>query len=199
MATLPPLLRKLLALSLLAAVLSAVWTHGVRAFVDTLAGYEARMTRDRELLVRYRAHAEARPPLQERLERLAAVEATQGGYIQADSPTLAAAGMQERIKRMVTPSGGSISSVRVLPARSEGGYQEIAVEVSLGGDIRAIRDVLLGVESAVPYLFVEELDLRRNTAPPRTRAGAVGTEATPEGPRLQARLRIAGYMREGGP
>ncbi len=192
-----PFLRKLLALTLLVAVLFLAWTEGVGTVIDRLQIYETGMERDSELLARYNSHADTRPKLEAQLKKLHALESSQGGFMRSESPALAAASMQDRVKRVVTKSGGTLTSVQVLPVEDDNGYKKIAVNVVVAADVQALRDVLFDLETGMPYLFVEDIDLRRSTVATRFR---VRGSRAPEGPtvdQLQVRLKIAGFMRAG--
>lgn len=200
MDTVSPFLRKLLALTILACLVYAAWSLGVRPLSEAVADYEQDTERNAEFLGRYLGFAAARPDFDAELARLRKVESTQGGFLKADNPSLAAAALQDRLKRVITKSGGILKSVQVLAPETDGNTRKISVDVMITAEIAPLKDILYDLETGIPYLFVDEIDLRRTAA--RIFAAARGrgaADAAPVEDPLQVRFKVTGFMRGANP
>lgn len=107
------------------------------------------------------------------------------------NPSLAAAALQARVKAIVSEAGGKLLRMQMLPAQQEGEYRRIAARVRLQAPTEALGPMLYGLESSVPYLFVEELTIVG-------RGGRAIEGARPRPPQpLDVRLEVLGYHRPG--
>ena len=97
---------------------------------------------------------------------------------EAQTTSLAANALSDTVKGIVTGRGGSISSERVEKPDDLGSFKIINVTMDIVlPDVRALNDVIYGIETRTPYIVVKELDTRvRNFREPRE---------------LMAKLRIA--------
>jgi hypothetical protein len=106
-------------------------------------------------------------------EKLAAMRETRKAestkMIEGQTPSVAAATLQNSVKGMITARGGSISSDRVEKPEDAGKFKMITVTVdAVLPDTRALGDTLYAIETQTPYLVVRELDTRiRNFKEPR--------------------------------
>ncbi len=191
MTNVSPLLRRLLAVTLLVAMAWLAWSGVVAPLREDFASHAVAVERDAEFLVRYRAHAATRPELDGELARLRAIETARGGFLKADNPALAAAALQDRLKLAITKAGGTLKSVQVLAPEADGNYRRVAVDVMVSAGIGALEDLLYDLETGVPYLFVDELEVRRTGA--RIPAGKADAGEDP----VQARFMVSGFMRGG--
>lgn len=81
--------------------------------------------------------------------------------IEGQTPSLAAAILQETVKGIVTGRGGTISSERVGKPEDLGKFKVITVSMdAVLPDMRALSDILYSIETRTPYLVVKELDSR---------------------------------------
>jgi hypothetical protein len=89
--------------------------------------------------------------------------------IEGQTPSLAAAALQNTIKGMITARGGTISSERAEKPEDTGKFKMITVTIdAILPDTRALGDTLYAIETQTPYLVVRELDTRiRNFKEPR--------------------------------
>ncbi len=133
--------------------------------------------------------------------QLAALQAAVGKIQQADdlarfvlpqkSEPLAAAALQERVKSVVTRSGGALTSTQVLPTESEQGFKRIIVNVRMAVSTDALQRVLYELESGLPYFITDDIVILARTARKRRRA------VTPVDV-LDVRFNLNGYMRDAG-
>jgi hypothetical protein len=89
--------------------------------------------------------------------------------IEAQTPSLAAATLQNSVKALITGKSGTISSERVEKPEALGKFRLISVSIdAVLPDAKALADVLYAIETQTPYLVVKELDARvRNINDPR--------------------------------
>jgi hypothetical protein len=89
--------------------------------------------------------------------------------IEAQTPSLAAATLQNSVKALITGKSGTISSERVEKPETLGKFRLISVSIdAVLPDAKALADVLYAIETQTPYLVVKELDARvRNINDPR--------------------------------
>ena len=89
--------------------------------------------------------------------------------VEGQTPSLAAATLQDTVKGIITERGGTISSERVGKPEELGKFKVINISIdAVIPDPRALSDVLYSIETRTPYLVVKELDIRiRNYKDPR--------------------------------
>lgn len=89
--------------------------------------------------------------------------------IEGQTPSLAAAALQNTVKGLITGKSGTISSERVEKPEVLGKFKLISVSIdAVLPDAKALADVLYAIETQTPYLVVKEIDARiRNINDPR--------------------------------
>ncbi|MDX2315695.1 MAG: type II secretion system protein GspM [Gammaproteobacteria bacterium] len=115
-----------------------------------------------------------------------------------ESEPLAAAALQDRIKSVVTNSGGTLTSTQVLPAVADQGFKRVVVNVRMAVSVEALQRVLYALESNLPYLLADEIVIlsrsagkrRRNADKRRRNADAVDS--------LNVVFNLYGFMRDAG-
>ena len=111
-----------------------------------------------------------KPRIEEKLNALRETrKAENSKMIEGQTPSLAAAALQNTIKGMITARGGTISSERTEKPEDTGKFKTITVTIdAVLPDTRALGDTLYAIETQTPYLVVQELDTRiRNFREPR--------------------------------
>ena len=103
-----------------------------------------------------------KPEMQKELAALKETsKAENSQLLEGQTPSIAAAALQETVKGMVTGRGGTISSERIGKSEALGKY--IVLNVSMDTtipDVRALADILYAIESQTPSLVVKEVDAR---------------------------------------
>lgn len=117
-------------------------------------------------------------------EPAAAEEAS--SLLQGETAPLAAAELQDRVRRVVERAGGVLvnSAFRSRPDPSP--LTPVSVDVRLRCSIQSLTDVLHGLEALEPALFVDNLSVQSNH-----RAGRTLRELSGE---LDVQLEITGYL-----
>lgn len=177
--------RKLLVAAGVAAATVLVAVQVVEPFVRAQLSVRQQLEERRGLLARYeRAAAEQegyRRQVEEVRARLGRAEAS---MFRGAKPALAAAELQELVHRIAQDVGVTTIRENVPPARPKGAFTEVAVELSLRGDLKAMRDFLFRLQTAPRLVTVSRLVLRSHPAP-----GVVT---------LMADVQLTGYIVGGG-
>jgi general secretion pathway protein M len=130
-----------------------------------------------------------RDGLQKKALEIKAIERNRH-FLKGASPPLAAAELQERAKTIIEASGGKLSSVQILPHKDDDVYRKVTVSLQLTATYSAVKTILYALESAPPYLFVDNFVVRL------TNNLAVRNEATTE-PDLMVQFDLTGYALKG--
>lgn len=147
---LPPIVSRLAAVALLAALLAAVGLFAVAPFVERAARIEAEIAAARELAEGFERRLASAPASGPR--RAAAAE---DAFLPGATDALAAAAAQSRIALLAAEEGAELRSVepRAAPAGAA------AIRVALEGPYAAVVRVLRRIETETPVLFIERLEL----------------------------------------
>ena len=111
-----------------------------------------------------------KPVLEKKLAALKeARKADNSKLIEEQTPSLAAAQLQEIVKSSITGRGGTISSERVGKPEDFEKFKVISVSVdAVIPDSRVLSEILYSIETRTPYLVIKELDTRvKNYRDPR--------------------------------
>ncbi|MEM7251677.1 MAG: type II secretion system protein GspM [Pseudomonadota bacterium] len=193
-----PGVRKVIALALLVLAIMAGVSLLLGPAWRTYAENRESIADDQYRLVRLKEISRRQPELLKAETELRKRQAETGHIMSERSAPLAAAALQERVKAVVEGTGGSVSSARVLPAVPEGAFQRVTVSVRLSLTNEALQAVLFELESAVPYLVVNNVAINsrrrgRSNRSRRRRNRAPTVVATPN--RLDVVFELSGYIR----
>ncbi|MEA3638345.1 MAG: type II secretion system protein GspM [Lamprobacter sp.] len=152
--------------------------------------------RDLIRLQRYRGIAASLPALRQALDAEQSNDAFKAFYFDADTPGLAGAQLQTQVQEMVRTAGARPISTQILPTSDEDDPPKVSVRIQLQGTTDQLLDLLYRVESARPFLLVDQLSIRS-----QARSTAGGPQRVARGPRipdnqeqLTVRLDIFGYF-----
>ena len=150
--------------------IAAVYEYGyvrVQEEVSTTLEAEAVKSKTLEKYVTLIAH---KPDFEKQLVLLRDQrKAEDRKIIEGQTPSLAAASLQNTVKSLITGKSGTISSERVEKPETLGKFNLVSVSIdAVLPDAKALSDVLYAIETQTPYLVVRELDARiRNINDPR--------------------------------
>lgn len=159
MSWLPKLLSRLAALSLLVAAAAAVALFLVMPLVDRARALEDEIAFNGEMIERLSGSIENRGAYEAEIEGLTRRIAESGLYIRASTDALAAAAMQENLKREIAQYGGELRSIQNLPSEEEDGLVRIGLRVVMTGENDTAVQLLHALETGEPYLFVDNLQI----------------------------------------
>jgi hypothetical protein len=116
-------------------------------------------------LQKYMTFVSKKPELEKRLTQLREErKADDPKMLAGETPSLAAAALQNSVKGIITARGGTISSERVEKPEDLGKFKVVNVSIdAVAPDPRALSDALYAMETQTPDLVVRELDARVRT------------------------------------
>ena len=187
MTRLSPLLSRLLAVMLLLAVGLAVHLLVVEPLRQRHAALDESIALSRELLQRFARETGDPAGLVRQRDALNSRPEATAGLLRGNNETIAGAFVQSFLTSTVERGGGTIRSVQVLPVREEQGLRKVAARAQLRTTSVGLRDILHRLEGNDPFLFIDNLDIRRAQQP---RAD----EAVDEEIELLVRFDVYGYL-----
>jgi Type II secretion system (T2SS), protein M subtype b len=188
---LTPAQNRLLALGLLLLTLGLVYLILVRPLWSAYHSNQEQIADYREDIARFERIAAKQPALEQQVQELTRQRKLVRYTLGAQSPTLAAAALQDRVKSIVEENGGRLTSTRILPVSDVGPFFQVAVNVQMRVSTKALQDVLYGLEGGAPYLLVENLTILSRGSRVYRRTGSTSAE-------LDVRFDLSGLMSNKG-
>lgn len=179
--------QRLIALALLGMVLAAA-TFG--AVLPALHAYRARAEAigDRVFhLEHFERVASRAASIHRALRRLEADGTIDHETFAEPAAALAAARLQERIRKAISHAGGKLLSTRVLPDAGAGPFNRVAVDVRMRVGFEGLQRVLYALESGAPLVRVDGLEVRSSRAARPLRAPRASHD------RLDVRFEAEGF------
>jgi general secretion pathway protein M len=121
------------------------------------------------------------------LARFQRAQPSGGYFLRSGTDALAAAELQDRVKRLVDSSGGELVSTRDLPVSQHGRFSSVGIQVQMSGSVGTVLLVLYALESGRPLVIVDNVNLRA-IAESRFR------RTEPEVNRLSASFDVSGFI-----
>ncbi|MDO9213138.1 MAG: type II secretion system protein GspM [Methylococcales bacterium] len=89
----------------------------------------------------------------------------QGYFNGQETEAVASAEMQDLIKQIIVGAGGQLTSTQTIPADNNAPddtakFNHIVVRVSMTGNSEMLRTVLYKIETAVPLMIIDQIDIR---------------------------------------
>jgi general secretion pathway protein M len=189
---------RLIAVGLLLFLLLGLYTIIDRWIISQYRLYQANIEQQQSHLQKLNEIRAQRPVLEAKIQQLSEDSSGDVYYLEQSNPTLAATDLQQRIKSIVESHGGNLVSTQILPLATEGIFSKVAIRVQMTGDTDALQKVVYDLESAKPWLFIENLQIRarpaRRTRRPRRRGNRNPPPAVPRKIQLTTRFELVGYM-----
>ncbi len=151
-------------------IVLVIYRYGYLRIQTEVASIKEEQAMKTRTLEKYINLISEKPSLEARLSSLKETrKAEDSKLIEGQTPSLAAAQLQEIVKGTITERGGTISSERVGKPEDLGKFKVIRVSLdAIIPDSRALSEILYSIETRTPYLVVKELDVRvRNYRDPR--------------------------------
>jgi general secretion pathway protein M len=167
--TLSPPLSRLVAISLLLVALFLGYAALVVPLLEAWREARGAIADAQGALPRM---ADAQESLAARRQLLADLQRRQRaaeGLLQGDSETLIAAQLQNRIKTLVGAAQGEVTSMQILQTRNDGGFRKIAVRGQVLIGLPGLQKVLYELEAGVPYLLLDNVEIRVQQSPSKVR------------------------------
>ncbi len=189
-----------LLLSIIASVAVVVWLP----LMDEAERHRTRVGSLSERVGRVQGLASTKQQLTEAVAQLrqSIGSADSNQFVVARSPTLGAAELQRRIQQIISASNARQLSSQPLAVAEVANLHKLQVTVNFSGDLRSLHDVLYGLKSGQPRIFVERLLVSGKSNQRARRARARRQQnaqlgVSNAGQQLSVRLMAAAYMQIG--
>ena len=170
---------RLVALALLLIPVILLGRFVVWPIVTTLASSGSALEATRDEIARYQRLLNELPVLEAAVNELERNHPLGAYLLSGNNRALAAANLQRRLQENAEKHNVTILSLRVRPPVAADPLERIVVEARLRADMRALRDLLYYVETATPYMFVDDLSVNvRRSRSRRARTAQTGTAST---------------------
>jgi general secretion pathway protein M len=177
-------------------VVLGVTILGAVAWVNRVAMLDEGFRADTQKLERYRRLVASLPALREAIAEEQSNDSFKAYYFDAETPAIAGAQLQSQVQDMVRGAGARPVSAQVLPSDAAEDPPRVRVRIQLQGTTEQLFDVIYRVESARPFLLIDQMSIRsqsRNTrANTRRRPQPRPQDNTED--QLTVRLDIFGYF-----
>lgn len=161
--TLTPVQSRVLAIVLLLALLALlavlVYVPWQRAHLHYDTAIEDRLDRTS----RYLRVAAQRKNVEANIAFIAKRDADRY-YLKASSPALAAAEVQQMAQAIIEANELKVESTQIATHKDDGPRRKVAVNFQLRGPLPALQKALYELETALPYLYVDNLVVRSSVA-----------------------------------
>jgi hypothetical protein len=139
-----------------------IYEYGYLRVRSELNDLENAMSAKAKILGKYRTMIAQKPRIEETLTALREAKKMEiSKTVEGQTPSIAAASLQDMVKGMITARGGSISSERAEKPEEAGKFKIITVTIeAILPDTRALAETLYAIETQSPNLVVRELDTR---------------------------------------
>ena len=191
MTHLGPLQRKAAALAILVLVVALVCAFVALPLWLINQHYDVALEDATSRLQRYSKIIGTRDALQKQAIEVKALEAKRH-FLKSASPALAAAELQEQAQAVFDANGAKINSIQVLPHKDDGLYRQVTVQVQLLAPLTAVKGMLYSLESAHPYLFLDNFSIRA----PNMQVNRLESSNEPD---LVVQFDLTGYALKGAP
>lgn len=85
-------------------------------------------------------------------------------YLKASAPALAAAEVQQMAQTIIEANALKVESTQIGTHKDDGSRRKVAVNFQLRGPLPAVQKALYELETALPYLYVDNLVVRSSVA-----------------------------------
>jgi hypothetical protein len=169
-------LRRALALTILLTVLVLGWTLAVEPLIDLSRDRQADIAALSDQLAHLQAIIGRQPALARRAATEQSALSAEGGLWNGASAAEVAAAMQDRLRKVVSASGGRLRSTAMVAEAAERGFHRVTVHFSIEGTLDTVTATLAAIEAAHPAMFVDLLAIHAAGVASANRPPALATE-----------------------
>ena len=152
--------RKLLAVAILAGVIALIITLTIAPLWAVNKHYLNNIDELGTRLQILQRAVSASSGLKTQHEQLKRSLASNRHYLDGNTDALAAANLQSVAKRLASSKNMEVLSTQILPARQETGLTRVAIKVRMRGTLANTVELVHGLETGQPYLFLDNVTIR---------------------------------------
>lgn len=155
----------------------------------------------KEALAHARAVAEQAPEVRERLRQVRNAQADAAFFLEDTQHALASAWLQNEIETLVNESVQPNETCQVanrspVRVRDFERFEPVQINVRIMCGPNTLRELFYRIETAIPYLFVDEVAITQVSTRVRQRRGSQA-QVDMEAPSLNVQFSVVGYIRSG--
>jgi len=186
----------ILALSALLLLPLVILALIATTWLEQLGSMDNQIQDDLDRLVRYQRLVSSLPGLRAALEQEQSNDSYKAFYFDADTPAIAGAQLQSEVQEMVRAAGARPVSAQVLPSDDNDDPARVRVRIQLQGTTEQLFDVLYRIESARPFLLIDQMSVRSQARSDRSfgRRSVRRSRQPDDQGQLTVRLDIFGYF-----
>lgn len=180
------------ALALLVAALLLMASFAIAPLVQ-LSAMEEAMAQYQDTLSNLRRQIAAESGLRRENSEFATAEQDAELLLKGETRGIAGASLQKLMSNLVAAHAADASSFQILPPQEEGNLVRIPMSLAINVGIDGLRDILHGLETGMPLIFIDEIAVRSKQDDFRT------PDPDYLGP-LDVTLQLSGYtLKQGAP
>jgi general secretion pathway protein M len=155
-----PLLGRIAALAILAALVAVFCVGPLAAYYDMIAGNNDTLASKQAMLQRYRVLVGANPAS-------TAPSAPEPALLYPEMPdSQASALLQEIVKNTAAAARAQVQGLQMLRGEAVGGATRIGIRVRASGDMASLRSLIYAIETARPLLYADDLQIQSHATSP---------------------------------
>lgn len=154
------ILRRVLALGLLASIPLTIYFILVAPFTAALARRDDALHQTLQWTARYRAVAATFPELERQLRELPPASMTSPSYLAGAKRSDALITLQDRVAAVVRDREGLLRSLRILDPVDVDGFRRVGVRIQLQTTESGLAAIAHALETGPPLLFFERLEIQ---------------------------------------
>ncbi len=112
-----------------------------------------------ERIDRYNRLSSQRIEHQKALDMLKSLESARF-FLKNSAPNLGGAELTDMVRPMLETNTARLTSIQPVTVKDEGGYRAYSLNVGFNATPQALQKTLFALETAIPYLFIENITLR---------------------------------------
>lgn len=175
-----------LAIGLLVLSVAVLYLLLVRPYNGALDDLQEKIDGLTDRIDRYRTMAVSRSAVEDRIDDINTNPAIAAMFLTANTPSLAAAELQQLVKRAVTGSGGQLVSTQPVGGVDNADLSAIRIRVVMRGDSQKLHKLFRVLEGSRPILTLDNLSIKT------TRKYSKVAEAA--GEQLTVSFELTGYL-----
>ncbi len=157
--TLTPVQSRVLAIALLLVVLAVLAVMVYVPWQQAHLHYDTAIADRLDRTARYLRIAAQRENVKKNIALIAKRDARRF-YLKASAPALAAAEVQQMAQAIVEANGLAVESTQFASHKDDGPRRKVTINFRLRGQLPAVQKALYELETALPYLYVDNLVIR---------------------------------------
>ncbi len=80
--------------------------------------------------------------------------------LEGETTGIAGANLQKLVSGLVLAHGGEATSFQILPPKEDGNLMRIPMSLSISVGIDGLRDIVHGLETGTPLIFIDDISVR---------------------------------------